>query len=209
MEDFLMSWFEINISLFRMINNLGKEYTALNAFFIFVAEYMVFLLALVMLAVWFARSNKERMMVICASVSFLMAEIVGKLAGKIHSNYQPFVELANVNKLIEKAIGNSFPSDHTILFFSFAMTIWFFQKKNGALWFTLAILVAFSRIWVGVHYPADVAAGATISMIAAAVVYHTVPKLSWMWKLLGIYERCQQYILSKPKPKESYYDIKN
>ncbi|CDQ41583.1 hypothetical protein BN990_03956 [Virgibacillus salexigens] len=36
----------MNIDLFRMVNNLGKDLTYLNPTIVFVAEYMVFLLAL-------------------------------------------------------------------------------------------------------------------------------------------------------------------
>ncbi len=41
-----MDLFETNVDLFRAINDLGKEYTYLNNFFIFTAEYMVFLLCI-------------------------------------------------------------------------------------------------------------------------------------------------------------------
>lgn len=37
-----MSFFELNIHVFRMINDLGKHYTYLNPSAIFIAEYMVF-----------------------------------------------------------------------------------------------------------------------------------------------------------------------
>lgn len=177
---------EVNIQLFRMINDLGKHYTFINPGMIFIAEYMVIFLALSVLIFWFTRVNKNRMMIICASITFFIAELIGKIAGKIHSNNQPFAELPNVNKLIEKAVDNSFPSDHTILFFSFCVCFWIFRSSWGFLWGLLAILVGISRIWVGVHYPADVFTGAIISIISALLVYLVVPKLAFINKLLGI-----------------------
>ena len=113
-----MIFSEVNIHLFRYINDLGKQYTFLNIPMILIAEYMVYFLAIATLLLWFSSKKKNRMMVLCAMVSFLFAEIGGKIAGILHSNYQPFEELLNVNKLIEKTVDNSFPSDHTILFFS-------------------------------------------------------------------------------------------
>ncbi len=194
---------EININLFRMINDLGKQQTYLNPTLVFIAEYMVFLLAIAVIIFWFTRINKNRMMVICGTITFVFSEIIGKVAGKIHSNNQPFAELSNVNKLIEKAVDNSFPSDHTILFFSFCVTFWIFSKKLGYLWVVLAFLVGISRVWVGVHYPADVIVGAIISTFSALIVYMVVPKLSFIHKLLGIYEKGEQYILPiKTKSKE-------
>lgn len=198
-----MSFTETNINIFRMINDLGKEYTYLNPPFVFIAEYTVYLLALAAIIYWFTREYKNRIMVISGAITFIFAEIVGKLAGTLHSNYQPFVELENVNKLIEKTVGNSFPSDHTILFFSFCMTFWLFKKGYGFLWMIAAILVGISRMWVGVHYPADVAVGALISIISAIIVYYVVPRLNFIQKLLKIYEKGEGYILpSKTNSKD-------
>lgn len=194
---------ELNIDLFRMINDLGKQFPAVNPTMVIIAEYMVFFLALSVILFWFTRINKNRMMVICGGVTFILAEIIGKMAGKIHSNHQPFAELSNVNKLIEKAVDNSFPSDHTILFFSFCVTFWLFKRGWGFLWILLAFLVGISRIWVGVHYPADVLVGAVISTLAASVVYFIVPKLQVIQKLLAIYEKAERAILpAKGKSKE-------
>lgn len=191
-----MALSEMNSNLFRMINNLGKQYTDLNPFFVFIAEYMIFFLVLAVLMFLFSRSNKNRIMVICAFIALVISEILAKIAGQFHSNYQPFAELPNVNKLVEKAVNNSFPSDHTIIFFSFCITFWLFKRGWGFLWGILAVLVGISRIWVGVHYPADVLVGAIISIISAMIVYKIVLKLSLTKKFLRNQGGGEQSILS-------------
>lgn len=160
---------------------------------------MVYFLALAVLTFWFTRKNNNRVMIICGGVTFIIAEVFGKIVGLIHSNNQPFAELPNVNQLIEKSVDNSFPSDHTILFFSFCMIFLLFKKRGGFLWIILAISVGFSRIWVGVHYPADVAVGALFSIAAAVVVYVTVPNLTIMNRALALYEKGEGYILPERK----------
>jgi len=194
-----MAFSELNVDVFRLINDLGKEYSYVNSLFIFLAEYMVYFLALAVLLFWFTRKNNNRMMILCGGITFLFAEIFGKIAGLIHSNNQPFAELPNVNQLIVKTVDNSFPSDHTILFFSFCMIFMLFKKRGGFIWIILAILVGLSRIWVGVHYPADVAVGAIISIVAAVIVYITVPNLSIINKALVLYEKGEGYILPERK----------
>lgn len=195
-----MAFSEANIYFFRLINDLGKQYPHLNSSSVFLAEYMVYFLAVFVLFLWFRRKETNRMMVLCASFTFVVAEMLGKIAGKLNSNYQPFAELSNVNQLIEKTVDNSFPSDHTILFFSFCITFWLFKKGIGLLWLLLAITVGISRIWVGVHYPADVVVGAMISLSSAIVIYFTVPKLTFVKNALELYEKMERYVL-RPKVK--------
>jgi undecaprenyl-diphosphatase len=81
--------------------------------------------------------------------------------------------LTDVNKLIHKEKDNSFPSDHTILFFSYCISFWLFKRGWSILWVLLAVLVGVSRLWGGVHYPFDVFAGVLISLAAATIIYLT------------------------------------
>lgn len=53
-----MDLFQRNVDLFRLINDFGKEHAYLNDTFIFIAEYMVFVLALFVLMFWFTRIRK-------------------------------------------------------------------------------------------------------------------------------------------------------
>ncbi|RFU71212.1 undecaprenyl-diphosphatase [Peribacillus saganii] len=174
-----MNFTDVNVSMFRLINDLGKQHEYLNPVIVFLAEYMVYFLGVALLISWFSRTNRNRLMVINAVLALIIAEIAGKIAGQFYSNYQPFAELENVNLLIEKSVGNSFPSDHAILFFSVCFSFWLFRKKEGCLLLLLAILVAFSRIYVGVHYPADVAAGALLGVLSALLAFWIIPRLSF------------------------------
>jgi undecaprenyl-diphosphatase len=185
----------INADVFRAINDLGKQFSFMNPIMVFVAEYLLYILALYVLVCWFTRNRGNKMMIVSAVIAFGLAELIGKLAGKLHVNYQPFAELDDVNQLVEHAIDNSFPSDHTILFFSFCFTFLFFRKKPAVLWVITAILVGLSRIWVGVHYPGDVAVGALIGIASAWVASRIAPKLPFIHKLLGIYEKLEQKIV--------------
>ncbi|MCY7780987.1 undecaprenyl-diphosphatase [Bacillus haynesii] len=195
-----MFFSELNIDVFRFINDLGKEYSMLNPAVYFLAEYMMYFLGAWLVIYWFTRKTKNRLMVIYAVIAFVIAEILGKMIGSLYSNYQPFATLPNVNKLIEHEIDNSFPSDHTILFFSIGFLIFLFHKKTGWLWLVLAFTVGISRIWSGVHYPFDVAAGALLGVLSALFVFWTAPKLSFIHQMLTLYEKVEQRIFpSKSK----------
>ena len=190
-----MSISQVNIDVFRAINDLGKEYDSLNPIAIFIADYMVYVLLIGLIVYWFTRTNQNRMMVIQSVFAFVLAEVLGKIAGLFNSHFQPFVELPHVNKLIEHAVDNAFPSDHSILFFSVCFSIWLVRKKEGWVWLTVACLVGVSRIWVGVHFPGDVLTGTLIGICAALFAYWIVPKLSLIKSALMKYEQVEQSIL--------------
>ncbi|UPW81304.1 undecaprenyl-diphosphatase [Lysinibacillus sp. Ag94] len=188
---------EINNSLFRMVNNLGKEFPFTNLPMIIIAEYTVFFLAIFVILFWFTKNKENKMMLICGGISFILAETMGKVAGLLHFNQQPFAVLSNTNQLIEKTINNSFPSDHTILFFSFCMSFWLFKKGKWIVWVLLAILVGVSRIWVGVHYPLDVLVGAFIGIASTVIIYFTVPSLTIITTVITKCESIEKVITSK------------
>lgn len=186
---------ELNYELFRLINDLGKQYTYLNPVFVFIAEYLVYVLALAVAIYWFTNNRTHKLMVISGIMAFIIAEALGKAAGMLHYNEQPFAVLSNVNQLIEKAVNNSFPSDHTILFFSFCTVFWLFKRTWGWIWMVIAFVVGISRIWVGVHYPADVAVGILISMISALIAYKAVPRSRIILRFVEKYEKVEQKVL--------------
>ena len=188
---------EINIELFRMFTDFGKEVMFLNPIMIFFAKYMKYFLLFGIVMYWFTRKRENRIMIISSMFAFVVAEVFGAIAGAIHSNNQPFAELSNVNQLIGHAIDNSFPSDHAIEFFSICITFLLFKKNLRYVWLAIAILVSFSRIWVGVHYPADILVGAILGIIGAALCYWIIPQLNVIKKLLAIYEQGEDYVLSK------------
>ncbi|MEQ7052042.1 undecaprenyl-diphosphatase [Paenibacillaceae sp. P-4] len=192
-----MSLPQLNIEMFRGINDLGKQLSFLNPSVVFIAEYTIYLLAASMLLFWFTRTTANRMMVLQGGFAFILAELLGKAVGMFHSHHQPFAELPNVSKLIDHSINNSFPSDHTILFFSICASFWLMRKKTGWgwLWLVLAGCVALSRVWVGVHYPVDIAVGAMIGIFSAVLVFWSSTRFAWLSRLLDMYESVERRLL--------------
>ena len=79
-----------------------------------------------------------------------------------------------INKSIQLLIfvpqDYSFPSGHTMSSFIAATIIMNFNKKLGAAAFVLAAMIAFSRLYLYVHFPTDVMAGALIGIAIGCII---------------------------------------
>ena len=83
-----------------------------------------------------------------------------------------------INLLIEKEHSLSFPSGHTIASFEAATAILLRHKKLGTAAMILAILIAFSRMYLYVHYPTDVIASVFLGIGLAFLASWIVNKVS-------------------------------
>ncbi|SDM48899.1 Undecaprenyl-diphosphatase [Fictibacillus solisalsi] len=169
-----MDFTQFNNETFRSINQWADPSSAVNPIMVFMAEYMLYILVIVLIGYALTRSKRNRLMVVFAIVSCLVAEILGRLAGLFYSHHQPFSVLQDANQLIEHAIDNSFPSDHSIIFFSVCTVLLLFKRKTGTVWMFIACCVAISRVWVGVHYPVDVVTGGMLGIFSAVLVVKTM-----------------------------------
>ena len=114
------------------------------------------LCAVVLLAV-----PKTRKTGYAAALSLIFGAIVTNLLLKnIVARPRPFAEIEALIPMITKPKDFSFPSGHTTASFAVALVMLrMLPKKFGIPAVVLAVLVAFSRLYLGVHYPTDVLTG--------------------------------------------------
>ncbi|MDD6325197.1 MAG: phosphatase PAP2 family protein [Lachnospiraceae bacterium] len=82
-----------------------------------------------------------------------------------------------VSLLIARPKDFSFPSGHTAASFAAVAALWFAgEKKLVKPAFVLACLIAFSRLYLYVHYPTDILGGIVVGMVAGYLGYRIVQK---------------------------------
>jgi undecaprenyl-diphosphatase len=83
---------------------------------------------------------------------------------------RPFDAIANVRVVGYEPVTYSFPSGHAASAFAGALIVaCMLPRARGWLW-ALAVLIAISRVYIGVHYPLDVAAGALVGLGVGVLV---------------------------------------
>ncbi len=84
---------------------------------------------------------------------------------------RPFVACPDIRACVRALDKFSFPSGHTLHALAFSVVFGWHYPLIGAALVPLVLLIALSRIALGLHYPSDVAAGAAIgATVGAAVV---------------------------------------
>ena len=78
---------------------------------------------------------------------------------------RPFETIPQPDPLLKATVGQSMPSGHAATSFAGAVVLSYFLPRSAPYVFLLAAAIAFSRIYVGVHYPSDVVAGAALGAV--------------------------------------------
>lgn len=98
----------------------------------------------------------------------LAAFLADSIAKPLIARHRPFVSYSDIELLAKPQRSGSLPSTHTASAFAAAFALCrVFPELRVAFWL-LAALVAFARVYVGVHYPLDVIGGAFLGVAAAA-----------------------------------------
>jgi 4-amino-4-deoxy-L-arabinose transferase-like glycosyltransferase len=107
-----------------------------------------------------------------------------RVFGSVGEGYvPPEINQHGVDMAANKGSRNSMPSSHAANWFAATMVAFLFYRRS--LWFMLpmALAVAFSRVYNGVHYPSDVLAGAILGAgYAAAAVIGLQAAWNWIGK---------------------------
>lgn len=130
------------------------------------------LLAVVLLCI-----PKTRRVGLTVGLALAMGYLVGNIALKnLVARVRPY-DVAGVEILVNRLSDFSFPSGHTLCSFEAAVAVWLYHRKWGAVALVFATVMAFSRLYLFVHYPTDVLAGAVLGVGIALLAYWLVGKL--------------------------------
>ncbi len=112
-------------------------------------------------AVIFVFTKKYRKVGIMMGFAFIFGVLIGNaLLKPIVARIRPYDIRTGIDLLVKALSDFSFPSGHTLVCFEAATVLMLTERKKfGIAALIIAFLVAFSRLYLYVHYPTDVFAG--------------------------------------------------
>ena len=131
----------------------------------------------------FVRRTRATGIVLLASLTvvFLTGDLLLK---HVVDRARPFAVDTSIALLIKAPSGASFPSTHSCLAAASTVVLFARNKVLGFVALALTLCIAFSRLYLYVHYPTDVLAGLLLGVLCALLVLHIFRKVSLDKKML-------------------------
>ena len=164
----------MDAAIFYAIQSFAGVSPGLDLIGIFCASVLIWVIAAAVI-VFFVEDRRRSWVIAGAAVSGVIAWLASEGIGLLYFRPRPFAALADVRLLINKSpLDKSFPSDHASIAFAIAFAVFFVDRRWGVVLLTLAALVSIGRVFVGVHYPSDILAGALLGLICAFLVHRLI-----------------------------------
>jgi membrane-associated phospholipid phosphatase len=160
-----------DLSLFRILNQVpaaaASVLTPLSHLFLPAGILVV----VVLTVVYVVARNHSVLPVAAGGLAAGIAWLLAHAAKAIADRLRPYEVMATTVLRQQPAHGTSFPSSHTAVTLAVAIALVpFLARPLAAVGIGYALLVGWSRVYLGVHYPLDVLAGAGIGMAVGGVI---------------------------------------
>lgn len=165
--------------LFRFLNHL-VAHPLWDGFWVTVTtqKYWMAPLLVVWLVLLWRGGRRDRLAAVLVLLAIGASDMIAARVLKPGiGRVRPCHELENVRLLVSCGGKHSFPSNHAANAFAAVMTLSFFYRRYAGYFFTAAVVVGLSRIFVGVHYPGDVLGGFILGSVCAGLFLWIYQKL--------------------------------
>lgn len=141
---------------------------------------------IILAAILLAIPKTRRSGIILTAALLVDVVLCNCILKNVFARVRPYDVNTSVQLLIERQKDFSFPSGHTAA--SFASVTALYYAKNKKLYIAalvLAVVLAFSRLYLYVHYPTDILGGIAIGVLSGYIGYRIVDKNKWK-RLLAV-----------------------
>lgn len=191
---------QLNLYLFSLINaDAGLAGWRLGAAQV-MAERLILLVPVALTALWMTGSRASRQNAVRACAAAVGALAFNQLLALLWFHPRPF--MAGVgHTFLQHAPDSSFPSDHGSIMFAVALVLAFggsgLARRIGKALLVVGVGVAWSRVYLGVHYPLDMA-GALVVAGGVTMLVATRQAVVAGAALVGLLEGLYRRIFAAP-----------
>lgn len=174
-----------NVHLFELINappGLGPLKLGLATS---LAQWAIYLLLPAGVLAWLRGPRPARIELLQLALTVLLALVLAQIVAHLWPQPRPFM-LHLGNQYLAHSADPGLPSDHTVVIWAVALAA--LRTDRFAIWglplLTLGLVVGWCRVYLGVHFPLDIAAAlpvaATAALVVAALQMPLLPAFSWL-----------------------------
>jgi membrane-associated phospholipid phosphatase len=185
---------QLNDQLLLAVNSLARHTTWLHVPALAYAKYGLVLFALLLAAgVMISRRAPSRNLAAAgwACLATLIALGLNQPFGHLFAEIRPYATHPHLLRLADFTTDFSFPSDHAVMGGAVAAGLLLVNRRLGLIACLAAALMAFTRVYIGAHYPWDVlgglAFGATVALLGWLLLRHPLTaSASWLRRQPGL-----------------------
>lgn len=160
----------LNQLLFMLINASYHPSPVVLAIAMFAAQWLIYALPVLLVWMWTMGGRAERKAAVSATVAVGVALLVGQIITIAWPHPRPFM-IGLGHTLMAHQPEASFPSDHATVFFTLALGLLIAgMRKVGVTLLLAGALVGWSRVFLGVHFPFDIAGALIVAGPCAWIV---------------------------------------
>ncbi|MCW2643052.1 MAG: rane-associated phospholipid phosphatase [Dactylosporangium sp.] len=161
--------------LLEAINRFARDTPGLHVLVNGYASYGIAVFALLLLTGWWTarHSNDPARMAtaLCAGAAVLVAVALNQPIVHAVARPRPYTTHHDLLVLAHRSTDPSFPSDHAAMAGAAAVGLLLASWRLGTIAVAAAIAMAGARVYIGAHYPSDVAVGLALGGVVAVVFY--------------------------------------
>jgi len=164
-----MAWIlRLDTGLFTLLNGTLSS-SVLDVIMPFITDksHFIALGAVLILLILLRGKKKEIRALIIVAIIILVSDFMAAHLKDVFGRIRPCHALAGVRLLAGCGGSYSFPSGHATNIFAAMVFLSLRYKKYWPFFIAVAIAIAYSRVYVGVHYPLDVLGGAILGSLVA------------------------------------------